>query len=85
MNKVPTYASVYKNEPPDWMRLQVRDLATGKLLQGVIEVNTEEGWAERYIMEPERRPVGEVWPTERITGQFALEWQDGPKSIPTNG
>ncbi|WVW77421.1 hypothetical protein Bhz59_00035 [Stenotrophomonas phage vB_SmaS_Bhz59] len=83
MKKPPTYANVNKNEPPDWMRLQVRDLDKNELIQGVVEVNAEEGWAVRYIMEPERRPVGEVWPTERITGRFALEWQEGYN--PTNG
>lgn len=83
MNKVPTYANVHTNQPPDWMRLQVRDLDTGNLLLGVIEVNTEEGWAERYVMEEGRRvQPGE---TERITGRFALEWQEGYNPIPTNG
>ena len=83
MKKPPTYANVNENEPADWSRLQVRDLDKDELIQGVVEVNTEEGWAVRYIMEPERRPFGEVWPTERITGRFALEWQEGYN--PTNG
>lgn len=80
----PTYANVAKDIPVDWVFLNVLD-AEGNVLTGVIEVNTEEGWAIRYIMEPERRPPHEVWPTERITGQFRLEWQEGHTPFPTNG
>lgn len=68
---VPTYACVATDTPWNWPLLRVLD-AEGNEVKGIIEVNTEEGWAVRYV---ERRPPGEEeWPTERIEGTFRLAW-----------
>jgi len=66
-----TYAKV--NGPPDdWDDIIVRDLASGEVLEAVIEVNTAEGWAVCYELPPGFNCAGDLR-TRRITGTFALE------------
>lgn len=68
-----TYAKV-GGPPDDWERLQVRDTESGALVDSVIEVNTEEGWA--LISRRDRwRPGMEDIPTEKLIGNFAIERQ----------
>lgn len=69
----PTYAKV-GGPPDDWAELQVRDLETGELLDRVVEVNTEEGWADLADTSA-YRPGMEHTPVVRVEGRFAIERQ----------
>lgn len=70
----PTYANVRTDTPRDWMNLQVINVDTGKVLdEQVVEINTEEGWAEVYAPFEGMR-LAEI-PTRRIIGNFRLEYK----------
>lgn len=69
-------------ETPGFENVEVTDLATGQTLDGVIEVNTIEGWLVRQKREPDGSlladPVTGRWPkTERIEGRFGLSLRKG--------
>lgn len=72
-----TYAKV-GGPPDDWQQLQVRDLDSdgNNLVDGVVEVNTEEGWCE-VVDRQAPRAEGEPLPTRRVTGRFVIERQGG--------
>jgi hypothetical protein len=77
---VPTYAKV--NGPPaDWQQLRITDLATGLEVEGVVEVNTAEGWLLRHVTDHKGHPIlaGEGddrrIQVERVEGRFAISYQ----------
>lgn len=71
-----TYAKV-GGPPDDWGTYQVRDLDDPdghRLVDGVVEANTEEGWIvvqRRDLFEEGMDAI----PTEKRTGRFVIERQ----------
>jgi hypothetical protein len=68
-----TYAKV-GGPPDDWAQLQVRDLDSGELLDGVVEVNSAEGWADLMDRSAYKPGMDHV-PLVRVDGRFAIERQ----------
>lgn len=69
-----TYAKV-GGPPDDWECWVVLDAESGEELTNLVEVNTREGWAVRYVTPPVAGPSGDLL-TERITGKFRLARRD---------
>lgn len=70
--------AVVGGPPDDWADLEVIDLATGKTVDTVREVNTAEGWLVRLVLDAEGRCVLEGEgedrhiKTERVEGRFEV-------------
>ncbi|RZJ47426.1 MAG: hypothetical protein EON87_00905 [Brevundimonas sp.] len=60
--------------PHDWRGLIVIDLATGSPVGEVIEVNTAEGWLQRYVTDESGSVVsdGDGAKRERVEGDFEI-------------
>ncbi len=68
-----TYA-VVGGPPVNWHDLQVLDRDTGAPIDGVVEVNTVEGWLIRYIRDEQGRLVSGAGKAakERVVGNFMI-------------
>lgn len=55
--------------PINWAQLQVRDLDSGALVEGVVEVWSDRGIVHRHT----GRVVAGNWEVERVRGRFAIE------------
>ena len=68
----------HATQTPEAHHLQVVDLATGADLKNVIEVNTEEGWLRRSVIDVKGKLVltGDCseFAIERIEGEFRIDF-----------
>ena len=69
------YATV-GGPPHDWLGLLIIDGDTGRRIDNVVEVNCDEGWLVRHVLDENDRPqlnadrTGVL--TERIEGNFLI-------------
>lgn len=80
------YNYVKVDGPPDcWCDLEVVDRETGKHIPDVVEVNADEGWFVRHVMDPETgNPVLEgvgddrTIKTERVEQPIRIQKRERP-------